>query len=423
VRLRVAAWAALALAAPLATASPAAADGVLCEGIEPDTRPVAVSDNTHLPFELLGVARATELLEARGTSPGEGVRVAVVDNGVAAPGPLVSLPLADLRYGPDRPVVDGHGTIIAGLVAGGERAAGGPTGIAPAAEIVDVRVYDEGLEGGGGIGQGEVVAALEWLAQNAEREGIGVVVTAFDVPPSAELRRAVAALSERDVVIVAGSGNRPADENQAGFEQLGTLRPGEDAVDEIFPAGYVDDVFAVSATADGVPVEGGAVADASRTVLLSSAIDAAVPVWGAVTLAPNGSTCVLDQVATSWAAGIAGGVVALVRSAYPEENAAQIEARLRATASGSLSTPTTATGAGVLQPVEALTQDLAPTRTGAIDDMPRERVVQPRITAPRPDPDPVAGTLADARWWGLVGGTAVVVALLVRPLLARRREG
>jgi membrane-anchored mycosin MYCP len=58
-----------------------------------------------------------------------------------------------------------------------------------------------------------------------------------------------------------------------------------------------------------------------------------------------------------------------------------------------------------------------------VDDMPRERLAQPRVTAPQPPPDPVAGTLADARWWGLLGGAALVVALLLRPLLARRREG
>ena len=68
---------------------------------------------------------------------------------------------------------------------------------------------------------------------------------------------------------------------------------------------------------------------------LTAKLDAAVPTYGAVTLAINGGSCVLNEVATSWAAGIAGGVVALVRSAFPTENAAQIEARLRATASGS----------------------------------------------------------------------------------------
>ncbi len=151
---------------------------------------------------------------------------------------------------------------------------------------------------------------------------------------------------------------------------------------DILPAGYVDDVFAVAATADGAPVRAGDLPDASGTVLLSSAIDVAVPVFDAISLAANGSTCHLGTVATSWAAGIGGGVVALLRSAYPNDNVAQIEARLELTADGVVGAPTTATGAGVLQPAEALTQDLSPTRQGVVDDMERQRVEQPRLTAP-----------------------------------------
>ncbi len=295
----------------------------------------------------------------------EGIKVAIVDSGVDAGRAVVPLRVAPVRFGPTTPLQDGHGMVVAGLVAGGEREDGGPTGISPGAEIVDVRVYDDTYaDGTGGIPPENVVAALDWLTQHAEDEGIGVVVTAFDLPDSPALRRSVAALSERDVVIVAGSGNRPGEEGQDGFEEYGEQRPGEDARDQVFPAGYLDDVLAVGATAEGVPVEGDQVSDASRSVLLSSAIDVAVPTYGAISLAGNGSTCVVDSVATSWAAGIGGGVVALVRSAYPDENADQIEARLLATADGAVGSPTRATGAGVLQPVEALTQELAPTRRG-----------------------------------------------------------
>ena len=240
------------------------------------------------------------------------------------------------------------------------------------------------------------------------------------MPESEALENAVAALSKRDVLIVVGSGNRPQEEGQNGYDEYGEQPPGEDVRGQIFPAACGDDVFAVSATTEGMRLEEGAVADASDSVLLSSDIDAAVPTWGAVTLAVNGSTCVLYDVATSWAAGIAGGVVALVRSAYPNENADQIEARLIASASGSAVRVNTATGHGVLQPLEALTRQLAPTRDGDIDDMPRENTPQPRVTAPVAETDPLTATLGDARWWGLFGAAALVVALLARPLLRRR---
>jgi membrane-anchored mycosin MYCP len=97
-------------------------------------------------------------------------------------------------------------------------------------------------------------------------------------------------------------------------------------------------------------------------------------------------------------------------------------ARITTTATGVSGAPTPATGAGVLQPVEALTQKLDPDEAGGVDDMPREESEPARITAPAPEQDPVAGTLEAARWWGLLGGGVLVVASLARPLLARRRQ-
>lgn len=414
-----------ALAVPLLTASPAAAEDYACEGFDESTTEVSASGSPSVPYGLLGVERATEILSARGIAPGQGVNVAVVDSGVSAPEDAVA-PLSVVgreSFGVDGPIVFEHGTNVAGLVAAGERADGGPTGIAPAAGIVDLRVYDEANETGvGGVEPDHVVAALDWLVAHAEEQRIGVVVIALSMPDTDALARAIGALSKQDVVIVVGGGNRPSEEGQANFEDFGEQKPGENAAGTNFPAAYADDVFAVTATADGQRVDDGVAADAASSVLLSADIDAAVPTFGAVTLATNGSTCVLYDVATSWAAGVAGGVVALVRSAYPAENAAQIEARLIASASGSATRVNTATGHGVLQPVEALTQEHAPTRGGVIDDMPRDETTQPRVTAPVGETDPLTSTLADARWWGLFGGATLVVALLVRPLL-RRRSG
>lgn len=413
----------MACALPVVSPGPAVAAGYTCEGIDQETQRSATTDPS-VPYELLGIERAAALLQTRGVTPGQGVKVAVVDSGVEVPDHAMA-PLSvvgEQRFGTTEPVTYGHGTNIAGLIAGGAREGGQPTGIAPGAGIVDIRVYDDtGDDGEGGIGQTEVVDAVTWLAAHAEDEGIGVVVMAFSIPDSAALREAVHALSRRDVVIVAASGNRPA-EGQADFDTFGVQQPGEDAAGEVFPAAYARDVLALTTTADGVPASGDQAPDASGSVLLSSDIDAAVPTFGAVTIALNGATCVIDQLATSWAAGVGAGVVALVRSAYPQENAAQIEARLLATASGRVTSPTTATGAGVLQPVEALTQELTPTRAGGIDDMPRQEREQPQVTAPVAATDPLVSTLSAARWWGLVGGAGLVVALLARPLLRRRRS-
>ena len=409
----------LLLALGLPAAPAAALDAYPCAGQEPDTERAATTTRSK-PLALLGVERAAALLAARGTAPGEGVKVAVVDSGVSAPSPMAPLTVADrLPFGVEGPVTFGQGTHLAGLVAGGAREDGKPTGVAPAASIVDLRVYSAPLDSGAlDVPTPNVTAAFRWLVEHAEDDGIGVVVVGFDVDGDADLARAVRDLARRDVVIVAATGDRPVD-GQPGFEDHGGApAPGEDVAGEVLPAGY-DGVLGVTSTAGGVA---GADADASASVLLSRDIDVAVPTYGAVTLAPNGATCAIDPIGSAPAAGIAAGVVALLRSAYPLDNADQIVARLTASASGSLAAPTTATGFGVLQPVEALAQELAPDEAGEVDDMPRERQQPVRVTAPEPEPDPLAGALDDARWWGLVGGGALVVALLARPLLARRRS-
>lgn len=426
-RLSAAAAAGLvvALAAPLGlpTAPAAAADAFPCAGIDAGTERSATTTPS-LPLGTLGVDRATELLERRGIDPGQGVKVAVVDAGVNLSGsPMAPVAVADrVAFGVGGPVEFGQGTNLAGLVAGGDRQDGQPTGVAPAAEVVDLRVYVKPLDSGAlGVSPANVLAAVRWLADNAESDGIGVVVVAFDVDGTKELQRAMRALTSQDVVVVAATGDRPT-EGQPGFEELGAgPAPGEDVGGTVHPAAY-DGVLGVTSTAGGVPAESGSAADAAASVLLSSDVDVAVPSYGAVTLAPNGATCAIDPISSVAAAGIAAGIVALVRSAYPDDNAAQVVARLTASASGVSGAPTTATGAGVLQPVEALTQKLDPDKAGKVDDMPREQKEPERITAPEPVPDPVAGLLADARWWGLVGGGVLVVALLARPLLARRRS-
>ena len=205
---------------------------------------------------------------------------------------------------------------------------------------------------------------------------------------------------------------------QPGFEDLGgEPAPGEDVAGQVLPAGY-DGVLGVTSTAAGS--RRARTADASTSVLLSRDIDVAVPTYGAVTLAPNGATCAVDPIGSAPAAGIAAGVVALLRSAYPDDNAApdrrpadrqrqwlpgraHVGDRRRACSSRSRpsprSSPRTRAGDG---------------RRHAA----RAAGVQVRVTAPEPEPDPLAGALDDARWWGLVGGGALVVALLARPLLA-----
>ena len=72
----------------------------------------------------------------------------------------------------------------------------------------------------------------------------------------------------------------------------------------------------MSATTAGLEADGEVPAEGY--VLMNSATDVAAPTSDAVTLAVNGSVCVLDdQVATSWAAAEVSGVVACCARGSP----------------------------------------------------------------------------------------------------------
>jgi len=400
----------------------AAAEQTDCSAYAPDDPPGS-TDAESLPARLLGAEEAHRVFASAGREPGAGVRVAVLDSGVTTRAGLV-----DVVEGPNfarkNELVFYHGSAVAGLIAGNARPGGKPVGVAPGAEVVDVRVYDQVAPTDTsevGVTTGAVVDGLEWVAANANRLDIGVVNLSVNVEPSGALAAAIRRVESRDVVVVAASGNRPADDSDPLFSKYAEYRPGEDAVKDVFPAGYLDQVVAVNATADGYLVDGepGEVRD---WVLQSSATDVAAPTYRAVTLSANGSTCVLNQVATSWAAAEVSGVVALLRSWFPDENADQIVARLEATADGTVDGRTVLTGAGVVQPAEAMTRPLSPDRSGRIEQAAAEESRIPRATAPDPRTDPLALVRDRMVWWGLLGGAGLVLALLLRPVLARRRR-
>ena len=391
-------------------AGPAYAVDADCTSVTADAA-TGPATSASVPAGLLDLAGAQELVPGR---PGAGQTVAVVDSGIAG-----SPWLAEVAH-PYRPapVVDPHGTAVAGLVAGAPQPGGAPVGAAPAARLLDVRVYDQWpvtLEGAAGPTSASVADGLAWVLRHRREESIDVAVVAVAVPDSSRLARVVRRLVRSDVVVVAASGNRPREESDPLFAELGQRRPGEDAAETVFPAGYPG-VVAVSATADGAPG-----VDARDEVLASSAVVVAAPTFGAVSVGLHGETCVLPQVATSWAAAEVAGVVALLRQRFPDDTAPQIVARLVDTADGRPDGRTRSTGAGVVQPVEALTRPLSPSRDGAVPGDPVVADDTPPATAPEPAYSPLPEVREAAGWWALAGGALLVLAMVARPLVARRR--
>lgn len=143
--------------------------------------------------------------------------VAVVDSGIQ---PHADLPISQIRAYKDfvrgsRNPVDGcgHGTHVAGIIAGSGAASGGAyAGIAPGVDLVALRVLGDDCSGR----TSDVIDALEWIAKNHAKYKIKVVnlslghavlESIFTDP----LVQAVERLSRRGIVVVTAAGNQGID--------------------------------------------------------------------------------------------------------------------------------------------------------------------------------------------------------------------
>ena len=411
-------------AAQAAPPGPAAPETRSCTEVAADDPRVGPWAGPSRALAATGVLEAQELLRRRGVTPGAGVVVAVVDSGIADAARLPAAP-GVAAYGQGGAVVDPHGTIVAGLVAAPPRpGGGGAVGVAPGARLVDVRVLDafSPQEGQSGPLAVRVAEGLEHVLAEVRRAGGGepavdVVNVSMAVPPEPRIDAAVEALWREGVVVVAESGDRPVDESDPLPDELAVATPGEDAATQVHPAGAGSDgeepgrhVLAVGAVAE--PDGSGGPAD---ELLRSSAIDVAAPTAGGVSIGLNGGSCGVDSVSTSWAAAQVTGVVALLMSAYPDDTPAQVLDRLVSTADGRADVRSPLRGAGVVRADEALARGLAARPDAAAPGAEAEPA-----TAPAAEPDLLAGIRDDAVWWGVLGGGALLLALVLRPVLARR---
>jgi len=147
---------------------------------------------------------------------GNGVTVAVLDSGINQDADLTQPQnrlLAATNFAGDRGLLadaGGHGTHVAGIVAGnGQRSAGQYVGIAPAANVLDVRVLDR--NGNGRISS--VIRGIEWVLAHRTQYNIRFINLSLGMParlPYAAdpLCAAVEIAWQRGVIVLAAAGNR-----------------------------------------------------------------------------------------------------------------------------------------------------------------------------------------------------------------------
>jgi serine protease AprX len=184
-----------------------------------DRRGVRAVVDAHRPLHLQGVAAALPdaaaatvgfpaVAAAAPGDAGRGVAVAVLDTGIAAAGDLAGRVVARADLSGEGSFTDayGHGTFMAGLIAGDGRG-GGPAGAAPGADLVDLKVA--GADGSTTLAQ--VLLAMQLADSARERLDIRVLNISLGAPAedpaTAPLTEAVERLWADGITVVAAAGN------------------------------------------------------------------------------------------------------------------------------------------------------------------------------------------------------------------------
>ncbi|MEQ4303000.1 S8 family serine peptidase [Plantactinospora sp. B6F1] len=327
--------------------------------------------------------KALDVAQAHRITEGAGVVVAVLDTGVRGDHrDLIGnvLPGVDVT-GADtdgRQDTDGHGTAMAGLIAGHGRGPGqadGVLGIAPKAKVLPVRAMRTKYGAG---------ADLPRAIREAVQRKVGVVSLSLSGGAGDDLRQAVQEALAADVVLVAAAGNRPDD----AFIGYPAAFPGVLAVGATGRDGKLAPI-SVTGDAVGLVAPGVDIASTSRTGAYQSS---------------NG---------TSNSTAIAAGAAALVRARYPDLSAAEVVHRLTATATDRGAPGRDPEyGHGVLDLVDALTAEVEPAGaqpspgtgpTATADG------TSPAVAAPPPGDGPTGLRLSPAAY--AIGGLCLLVVL------------
>lgn len=282
---------------------------------------------------------------------GAGVRIAIIDTGIdgshqdllgAVVGGTDVSGLGSSNgqtpVGSDRR----HGTMVASLAAGrGNNGTDGVIGSAPEAQLLSVSMSF----GGGDVSPDDQIAkAVRWAVDNgADVISLSLTRNTRDWPESWD--RAFSHAAANDVVVIAAAGNRGS----------GTVAVGAPAT--------MPGVLTVG----GVNREGRASDTASAQGIT---IGVMAPSEGLVGAIPGGNY--VSWSGTSGATPIVAGIVALVRAAYPNLDAANVINRVLQTARPvTETTPDPLYGYGLVDAYAALTADVPPVSAnplGSIDD-------------------------------------------------------
>jgi type VII secretion-associated serine protease mycosin len=283
------------------------------------------------------------------SSTGRGVTVAVIDSGVDASHPdlagqvLPGLDLVDPEGSGGEPDPVGHGTTVAGLIAGRDDDRRGVVGLAPDARILPVRVLDDENRYDDAI---IVARGVRWAVDNGARV---INLSLGGSGDSAALAAALDYAFARDVVVIACTGNVASSSSSKVW----------------YPAREPGVIAVAGLERDSEDLWSGSITGPA-TVL-------AAPATSLVGARPGGYWRVQG---TSFAAPLVAATAALVRARYPQMSAGDVVNRLLTTARDLGSTGRDDRfGYGLVDPVAALNAEVTPVGRNPLDDQSSPGVV------------------------------------------------
>ena len=301
---------------------------------------------------------------------GLGVGVAIVDSGVYPHPDLAGRIVASIDFTTASPTVSstptgdpgGHGTHVAGLVAGDGTASGGAfTGVAPRANIISVRVIDAN----GSSNVSTILRGLQWVLANRATYNIKVVNLSLGATPAASYKSdlmatAAEVLNFAGVTVVVSAGNTGP--------LAGTVTtPGTDpyvvtvgALDDNGTSTPLDDLMSVFSARGRTTFDylskPDLVAPGRRMVSLRSPDSSLDTLFSDRQVTANGALTAdyYRLSGTSMAAPIVAGVVALMVERNPSLSPAQIKKRLKSTATALMFGTAFDRGAGLVNAYKAV---------------------------------------------------------------------
>jgi len=338
----------------------------------PTPVPVPIADDPSDPVRALEYWLDTSRIrEAWQTTRGEGTTIAVIDTGIGK-GPAFDSAVSDGTdvsgsgspdgRSPVGTVDPNHGSWVGSVAAARGKADGtGMIGVAPEAELLSVSI---------GFGAAAVVPFVDQIAEGirwAVDHGADIInmsLTTNTLDWDKSWDDAFLYAYEHDVVVVVAAGNRAS----------GTSMVGAPAT--------IPGVLTVG----GVDREGNASVEASTQGIT---IGIAAPSEGLIGISADGT--LTGWRGTSGAAPIVAGVAALVRSAHPDLDAANVINRIIKTATpvpGVTDLPDSLYGYGLLNATAAVSDPVAHVDENPMGDLAEwVRLYRRADAAPAPEPE------------------------------------